>query len=149
MREEGFSLVEIMVVLTLSSVVFLLVYSMISIGVRFLENFSSRVDFSVSQFVRDLEYEITKGNDFYVSNRVMFIKGEYDVKYSFSFYDKSNDWLKVKKEVFVKGIKNEKSVYLKNVFDVDLKEIRKENRKKIFVSFISSSGKILYEGYLP
>lgn len=150
MKERGFSLVEIMVVLTLSSIVFLLVYSMIGLGVRFLENFSSKANFSVTQLVRDIEYELMRGNDFYLSNRIVFIEGEYyNVRYSFGFYDKSSDSLKVKKEVFGRGGKNERSFYLRNAFEVNLEEIRKGNVKKVFISIISSSGRVLYEGYLP
>ncbi len=149
MKENGFSLVEIMVVLTLSSVVFLLVYSIISIGVRFFESFSNRVDFSIIQFVRDLEYELSKGEDFYVSNRMIIIKGEYDVKYLFGTYERISGGLKVRKGIIQKNISSENFFYLKDTFDVSLFEVKKESKKKVFVLFTSPYGRTLYEGYLP
>lgn len=74
MNSKAFSLVEVMVVVMLSSVVFLVIYSLTSIGIRFFENFSKNFDFSVNQFLRDVEFELLRADDFEVDGRTLEVR---------------------------------------------------------------------------
>ncbi|MFN4245087.1 MAG: prepilin-type N-terminal cleavage/methylation domain-containing protein [Brevinematia bacterium] len=145
---KAFSLIEVMVVLMLSSIVFMVIYNLISIGVRFFESFSSRFDFSVSQFVKDVEYEISFSDDFFVTNRVLtVVRSNNIVRYILGKPDSNFSYFVVKKHNVYQ--KKEKTFYLKEVLDI--RWYKEENKfvKKLFVSIIDLKGSIVYEGYVP
>ncbi len=147
-NSKAFSLIEIMVVLMLSSVVFLVIYNLISIGVRFFDSFSSRVDFSISQFVRDVEYEISISSDFFVTNRILnVVRSNEVVRYVVGKSGKDFSYLPVKKRYVYQ--KKEKNFYLNNVLDVKWFVEESKFFKKLFVSVVDLRGNVIYEGYIP
>lgn len=149
-KYRGFSLVEVMVMLLLSSIVFLVVYNLISIGIRFFETFSSVSDFSVTQLVRDIEYELNYCEQFEVTGRVIELRGRRGVvRYIFGLPSKNFTHLKVRKEVVSPGNRERKEFLLRGVVEVEIRKEMRGFREKIFICVFDAKGDRLFEGYLP
>lgn len=149
-NNKAFSLIEVMVVLMLSSVIFLVIYNLISVGLRFFESFSKRSDFSVMQFVKDVEYEISIGNDFFVDGKKLEIKSDLKtVKYIIGVSEKNFSFLRVRKEIISQNSVQRKDFLLKEILEVDLKKEEKDFRKVLLISIVDINGRKVFEGYLP
>ncbi|MEN2998311.1 MAG: prepilin-type N-terminal cleavage/methylation domain-containing protein [Brevinematia bacterium] len=147
---RAFSLIEIMVVLMISSFVFMIIYELISIGISFFESFSRGSDFSVMQFLRDLEYEINNGEDFSVYNRVLEIRGKKGiVRYIFGTHSKDFSYFQIRKEFVSNSNKGRKDFLLRGVLEVEIREEVSRLRKKVFLSVVNVRGHREFEGYLP
>ncbi len=151
MKNKGFSLVEIMVVLLITSFVMGIIYEFITIGLRFFETFSKESNYSVKVFISDILTELNSSDNFSVkkNKKLSITKGETNVTYYVLSPSEDLSTLRVKKEKKYKTIKTEKTFYLTKVIDVNFSEKSKGNKRKIFISIISTKGKEIFAGYLP
>lgn len=150
MNSKAFSLVEVMVVIMLSSVVFLVIYSLTSVGIRFFENFSKNFDFSINQFLRDVEFELLRADDFSVSGGVLEIRvGDTFIRYVQVSPSKDFSLLMIRKEIVSRGSITKKTFTLKNVFELKMNKQSTTSRSKLYISILDVSGRYVYRGYIP
>jgi len=151
MNNKGFSLVEIMVVLLITSFVMGIIYEFITIGLRFFETFSKESNYSVRIFISDILAELNSSDNFFVekNKKLSITKGETNITYYVLPPSKDFSTLPVKKETKYKTTKAEKILYLTKVIDVNFLEKSKDNKRKVFVSILSTKGKEIFSGYLP
>jgi prepilin-type N-terminal cleavage/methylation domain-containing protein len=151
MNDKGFSLVEIMVVLLITSFVMGIIYEFITIGLRFFETFSKESNYSVRIFISDILAELNSSDNFFVekNKKLSITKGETNITYYVLPPSKDFSTLPVKKETKYKTTKAEKIFYLTKVIDVNFLEKSKDNKRKVFVSILSTKGKEIFSGYLP
>jgi len=151
MNNKGFSLVEIMVVLLITSFVMGIIYEFITIGLRFFETFSKESNYSVRIFISDVLAELNSSDNFFVekNKKLSITKGETNITYYVLPPSKDFSTLPVKKETKYKTTKAEKIFYLTKVIDVNFLEKSKNNKRKVFVSILSTKGKEIFSGYLP
>jgi prepilin-type N-terminal cleavage/methylation domain-containing protein len=151
MNDKGFSLIEIMVVLLITSFVMGIIYEFITIGLRFFETFSKESNYSVRIFISDILAELNSSDNFFVekNKKLSITKGETNITYYVLSPSKDFSTLPVKKETKYKTTKAEKIFYLTKVIDVNFLEKSKDNKRKVFVSILSTKGKEIFLGYLP
>ncbi|MCX8028710.1 MAG: prepilin-type N-terminal cleavage/methylation domain-containing protein [Brevinematales bacterium] len=149
-HNKAFSLVEIMIVVTLSSVIFLVVYNLIAIGVRFFETFSKRLDFSVNLFLKDVELEVINSQTFNVNRETIeVLKPNSTITYRLGKYDSNTSSLKIKKEIAFQNSRYVKSFVLKDIFEVKAEKKSIFLREKIFLTIVDVKGNTVFEGYIP
>ncbi|MCS7298776.1 MAG: prepilin-type N-terminal cleavage/methylation domain-containing protein [Spirochaetia bacterium] len=150
MNSRAFSLVEVMVVVMLSSVVFLVIYSLTSVGIRFFENFSKNFDFSINQFLRDVEFELLRADEFRVDGGVLEIRlGDTFIRYIQVSPSKDFSLLTIRKEIISRGVATKKTFTLRNVFELKMNKQPTSSRNKLYISILDVNGRYIYMGYIP
>lgn len=150
MNKKAFSLIEVMVVLMITSIIVGIVYQLISIGVRFFENFSKVSDFSIKNITRDIELELDRSYDFsIVSNTLWIFQDNKTIKYSPFKIEKDLSHLTVKKDIIQDNKVITKMFKLNNVISITFFKHNKDGNKKLFLLIQDTKGKKIYEGYLP
>lgn len=149
-NSKAFSLIEVMVVLMITSIIAGIVYQLVAIGVRFFENFSRFSDFSVKNFVKDVEFEMNLSYDFKIKNNTLWIFQEgREVKYSPFKIEKNFSYLILKKETIESTKVSTKMFKLNNAISIIFHEYKKEGNRKVFLVVQDVKGDEVYEGYLP
>jgi|GEM_PF-4696342 prepilin-type N-terminal cleavage/methylation domain-containing protein len=151
MNKKGFSLIEIMVVLLITSFVMGIVYEFIGIGLRFFEAFSKDFNYSVKALISDITFEMNNPDSFYAENNKKLTINKDGTNITYYALTPSRDFstFTIRKEVKYKNFMYTKIFYLNKVIDVNFTEKSSSQKKKILISIISTKGKEVFNGYLP
>ncbi|MGB9621047.1 MAG: PulJ/GspJ family protein [Brevinematia bacterium] len=149
-QNKAFSLIEVMVVLMITSIIAGTVYQLITISLKFFENFSKFSDFSVKNLTIDIESELDKSNYFdVVSNTLWIFQDTRKVKYTPLKIEKDLSQLIVRKDIFESNITNSKIFRLNNIISINFLIHKKEGKEKILLTINDTRGTKIYESYLP
>ncbi len=141
--EKGFSLVEVLIVLLLTSVVLGVIYQFLTVGVNFLETYTKKSEFDIKNLLFDIEYEKERslGLDL-KDSKLVFFNPEYQARYIFS--PPSSDLkIVVMKELIKKnGVKLRKNFVIRNILKIELTPLESKHSQKLLIRFINPKGKL-------